>query len=133
MSLPPAIEIGSARPEELDTVLQIMCQAFQLPFGPARDIFYADPYFDLENKRVLRVEGQVVSCLTIIDASCWIGGAPVRMGGIAGVATRMEERRKGYAGQLLLDTARLLETRGYALSGLFPFSYDYYRKFGWEL
>src|SRR5207253_3034345 len=37
------------------------------------------------------------------------------------------------AGRLLTDTVHLLRERGCALSALFPFSYDYYRKFGWDL
>ncbi len=127
------IEVGAVRRDELDTMLAIMCEGFGLPFDAARDIFYADPYFDIENKRVLRVGGRLASCLTIVDTVCRVGEGTARLGGIAGVATPPELRRRGYAGRLLVETVRTLRERGYALSALFPFSYDYYRKYGWEL
>jgi predicted acetyltransferase len=126
-------EVGAVRPEELDTMLAIMCEGFGLPFDAARDIFYSDPYFEIENKRLLRLGGRIVSCLTIVDTTCWIGEGEVRLAGIAGVATPPELRRRGYAGRLLMETLHTLDTRGFALSALFPFSYAYYRKFGWEL
>jgi predicted acetyltransferase len=126
-------EIGAARPEELDAMLRLMCEAFAVPFAPAREAFYADPCFDIENKRVLRANGRVVSCLTIVEARCWLGAGVARLGGIAGVATLPSQRRRGYAGRLLTETVRELDARGYALSALFPYAYDYYRRFGWEL
>src|SRR5690242_14662527 len=127
------IEVSAVRQDELDTMLALMCQAFGLPFQAAREVFYSDPYFAIENKRVLRVNGSIVSCLTIVDTACWIGQGVVRLGGVAGVVTRPALRRRGYAGRLLRETVRTLDEQGYALSALFPFSYDYYRKFGWEL
>lgn len=127
------IEIGDVRADELDAMLELMCEAFALPFAPARDIFYSDPYFDIRNKRVLRLRGRIVSCLTIVETDCWLGEGVARIAGIAGVATRQTERSKGYAGLLLTETLSTLRERGFALSALFPFSYDYYRKFGYEL
>lgn len=127
------IEIGPARPDELDAVLHVMCDSFSMPFDAAREVYYEDPYFDPENKLALRVDGRIVSCLTIIDTQCRLGEGLARLGGIAGVATTPSERRKGYAGLLLTEAMRTMRERGYALAALFPFSYDYYRRFGWEL
>jgi predicted acetyltransferase len=55
------------------------------------------------------------------------------MGGIGQVATLAEERNKGYASALMRDTLRELRRRGLCTSALFPFSFSYYRKFGYEL
>ena len=126
------IEISGARPGELDTVLEVMCEAFELPFEVARPIFYNDPYFDPENKRVLRVAGRVVSCLTITESEYWIGRGAVKIAGIAGLSTRLEARRQGYAARLLQATLDTLEERGYVLTGLYPYDYAYYRRMGWE-
>lgn len=126
------IEIGAARPEELDTVIGILSEAFDLPYEPAREVFYADPYLDPEKKRVLRVGGRIVSCLTIVDTTAWLGKGLVRLGGIAGVATLVADRRRGYASRLLIETVRELASRGCALSALFPYSPGFYRKLGWE-
>jgi predicted acetyltransferase len=126
-------EIGNVEESELDSMLGLMCESFALPLEAARRIFYADPYFDLTNKQVLRIRDRIVSCLTIVETSCWIGAGIVKTAGIAGVATRQSERRQGYASRLLLKTLFTLRQRGYALAALFPYEFDFYRKFGWEM
>src|ERR1043166_1319981 len=127
------VEIGTVKESELDSLLRLMCEAFSLPYVEARKIFYADPYFDLNNKLVLRVADRIVSCLTLVETSCWIGDGVVSLAGIAGVATLPSERRKGYASRLLTATVSILRERGYALTALFPSVYDFYQKLGWEL
>ena len=126
------IEISAARPEELDQIVRLVSAAFSLPLDGARAIFFADPYLDLENKRVLRIGGEVVSCLTIMDRTCWIGRGTARMAGIAGVVTAPEKRGRGYAGWLLNSTLQILRERKYAFSALLPAQAAYYRRFGWE-
>jgi predicted acetyltransferase len=126
------VEMRAVRPDELDAMLAVMCESFGLPFSAARELFYKDPYFDVSRKRVLVLDGVLVSCLTIVEADVWIGCAPVRMGGIAGVATRADQRRHGHASRLLLNTLPLLREFGCALSGLFPYAYEFYRRLGWE-
>ena len=125
-------EIGSAQLEELDAVLRVMCAAFELPYEAARAVYYADPYFNAENKRVLRVDEKIVSCLTLTEAQCRIGKAILPIAGITGVATLPEQQRKGYANRLILASLQTLLKRGYALAGLFPYDYNYYRRLGWE-
>lgn len=126
------MDVSSARQEELDTVLRVMCAAFELPYEVARPIFYGDPYFDAENKRVLRLNGQIVSCLTLTSAQCRVGKALLSVAGIAGVATLPECQRKGYASRLITDALQTLRERGHGLAGLFPYDYGYYRRLGWE-
>ncbi|MGC8666508.1 MAG: GNAT family N-acetyltransferase [Chthonomonadales bacterium] len=119
--------------EELEAMLGLMCEAFHLPHAPARELFYRDPYFSLENKRVLVQDGRVVSCLTLVDATMWIGQARVRVAGVANVCTAEAERRKGYARRLLSDTVVDLRRRGSSMAGLLPYSYAFYQRLGWEL
>ncbi len=126
------IEISAARPDELDAIVRLVSGAFSLPVDAAREIFFSDPYLDLENKRVLRVGGEVASCLTIIDTSCWIGRGVARMAGMAGVATLPEMRGRGYAGRLLNATLENLRERKFAFAALVPAHPAYYRRFGWE-
>ena len=54
------LDIGTARPEETEAILRIMCDAFEMQIDAARPIFYSDPYFELSNKYVLRLDGSVV-------------------------------------------------------------------------
>lgn len=126
------VDIRAARTEELDIMLAVMCEAFGLPYSPARELFYKDPYFDISRKRVLLLDGLLVSCLTIVEADLWIGEALVRVGGIAGVATRQTHRRQGHGSRLLVGTLPFLREQGCVLSGLYPFEYEFYRRLGWE-
>ena len=118
--------------EETDAFLEVMCEAFEMEFEAAKPIFHADPYFDPRNKYALKIDTKIVSCLTVVDRECWIGGALIRVAGIAGVSTRKEFRGQGLAGLLLAETVRDLTARGFHLSALFPILRDFYRRYGWE-
>jgi predicted acetyltransferase len=56
----------------------------------------------------------------------------VPMGGIGGVACLPASRGKGYAGACLQYALERMKETGHVVSTLFPFSWDYYRRFGWE-
>jgi predicted acetyltransferase len=129
----PSFEIRAVRPEELDDFLGVLCAVYEMPVELAAPIFYADPYFDSENKRALFVEGRVVSALTLVDSQLWIGEAIVPFAGIAGVATLPDERRQGYASALIRDSLEVAAKRGYALAALQSDRLDYYRQFGFEV
>ncbi|HLV81992.1 MAG TPA: GNAT family N-acetyltransferase, partial [Chthonomonadaceae bacterium] len=51
---------------------------------------------------------------------------------IAGVACLPASRGRGYAGAGLKYALERMREAGQILSALFPFSWDYYRRFGWE-
>ena len=124
----------AARPADAEAVLETLCAAFDLNAEAARPIFYADPYYDLTHKRVLVTPHEgIVSCLTVVPALLLVGGVPVPAGGIAGVATKPECRRRGHAAALLQATVPALwDELGYPLSLLHPVSAPFYRRFGWE-
>jgi predicted acetyltransferase len=60
-----------------------------------------------------------------------VRGARLPFGGISCVSTLSEYRRRGYAGVLCVDSIHRMRERGLCTSGLMPFSYEYYGKFGW--
>lgn len=126
------MEIRGATRDDLPQVVALRGTAFDVPseeWSSPETIRDAE----LEWIRLVSVEGRVVSCLTILPMQVYIGAARVPMGGIGQVATLAEERNKGYASALMRDTLRLLPQRGLCTSALFPFSFRYYRKFGYEL
>ena len=90
------------------------------------------PYFDAENKRVLRIDGQIRIVPDHYFGAVSVGKAVLPVAGISGVATLPEHQRKGYASRLIVETLHLLRKRGVALAGLFPYDYAYYRRLGWE-
>jgi len=79
--------------------------------------------------RALEVNGERVSHLGIYDHVMRIGPARVKMGGIGGVHTQWQHRKKGYARIVMEDSLRWMKREGYdvtILSGIEHF----YDKFG---
>lgn len=126
------VEVREVREDELDSMLDCMAAAYGIDKESWADGFYNGPYNDIRWKQVVVKDERVVSCLVIIPRRMYLGGSTVTLGGIAGVATLPEERCHGYAGMLMTDSVRTLREMGFATSGLYPFSFKYYRKFGWE-
>ncbi len=126
-------EARAARPEDAESVLQTLCAAFGIDPDSARPLFYRDPFFDLIHKRVLTTpEHGVVSTLTVVPSVLRVGDALVPTAGIAGVATSPRHQRCGHAGRLLSATVgALADELPYPLAALFPYSYGFYRRFGW--
>lgn len=60
-------------------------------------------------------------------------GSIVSMGGIGVVSTLPEYRYYNCASNMLIKSIEIMKGRGYAFSALAPFSYAFYRKYGWEL
>ncbi len=63
----------------------------------------------------------------------WLDGVGVKSGGIANVACLPENRRSGLIRETIKLALGTIYEEGYVMSYLYPFSYPYYRKFGYEL
>lgn len=70
--------------------------------------------------------------LHIIPFQTYIHGRSFEMGGIAGVATWPEYRRKGWVAGLLKHALEEMNRNKQSISFLHPFSFGFYRKYGWE-
>lgn len=77
-------------------------------------------------------DGQVGAKLQIIPFQTYIQGRLFAMGGIAGVATWPEYRRKGWVAGLLKFALEEMNRNKQSISFLHPFSFAFYRKYGWE-
>ena len=77
--------------------------------------------------------GRLVSSCVAPPQRVFAGGRSIQGGFVGGVATLPEERRKGHAEAMLRAALRASRERGVLISYLWPFSYRYYRKLGWEL
>jgi predicted acetyltransferase len=71
--------------------------------------------------------------LHIIPFSVFIHNLEVSMGGIAGVATWPEFRRKGHIHHLITHSLQQMKSQDQIVSFLHPFDFEFYRKYGWEL
>ncbi|MGE8078920.1 GNAT family N-acetyltransferase [Peribacillus loiseleuriae] len=76
---------------------------------------------------------QLAAKLHLLPLSIYLGNNQLKMGGIAGVATYPEYRRKGFVKELLKEALFQIKDQGMSVSLLHPFSVPFYRKFGWEL
>ena len=78
-------------------------------------------------------EGEVLkACVWLRPFSMRFEGEEVPMTGIANVASGPDSRGKGYTKQLMTEAARLIMESEAVFSVLSPFSYEFYRRFGWE-
>ena len=77
--------------------------------------------------------GQLRSVMISHRHQMYYDGAVVPVAGIGNVATYPEHRRKGYVRELFRVLFPHMRELGQAFSMLFPFSYPYYRSFGYEL
>ncbi|RIW27462.1 GNAT family N-acetyltransferase [Bacillus salacetis] len=81
----------------------------------------------------IEVEGNLAAKLHLLPLNIIFGEASMKMGGIAGVATYPEHRRKGLVKELLSESLIRMRELGQTVSMLHPFSVAFYRKYGWEL
>lgn len=82
---------------------------------------------------VVEDDGVIVSTLLCQPMPVYINGGLVSHASAGAVATIPEARCKGCAGAMMAETVRLLRAQKIHLSSLWPFSFPYYRKFGWEI
>jgi predicted acetyltransferase len=67
----------------------------------------------------------------LYDFRLRIRGAYRRVGGVSAVASPPETRRRGHVGAMLEGVHRELRREGVAFAALWPFNYEFYRRFGY--
>lgn len=75
---------------------------------------------------------QLCAQATLLHLNVYVNGETLSMGGIAGVSTWPEHRRHGYVAHMLKELLVIMKENGQTISMLHPFSFSFYRKFGWE-
>lgn len=74
----------------------------------------------------------MTSCLSVLPYSVNFDGVQVKMAGIGGVSSLPHYRRTGGIRGCFETMLPALYEEGYMMSMLYPFSTNYYRKFGYE-
>ncbi|MDR2570073.1 MAG: GNAT family N-acetyltransferase [Oscillospiraceae bacterium] len=77
-------------------------------------------------------DGGLLAGIAAIPYTMWFDGNKVPMCGIGGVVSAPESRRRGNIRNLTEKIFDDVYEKGAVFSHLFPFSHDYYRKFGFE-
>lgn len=86
-----------------------------------------------EIQGVLDEDGTLLGAMTQISFDCRFEGHTTKLLGIGGVVTDPAERGRGAIRQLFEEGLPRLRSEGFVLSALYPFSHQFYRKFGYEL
>lgn len=125
-------EIRTLKKDELDESISLSCFAFQYELSQEER---EDRKSRMVPERIWGyfVDGKMAAKMHIHDMRMYVQGKPIRMGGVASVATWPEYRRKGMVGQLLARGLQAMKEDGQTLSCLHPFAVSFYRKYGWEL
>ncbi|MDQ0272403.1 GNAT family N-acetyltransferase [Cytobacillus purgationiresistens] len=89
----------------------------------------------LDKQQIIGIweEDRLASKLHMLSLQISINGHDWKMGGIAGVATYPEYRRKGHVKELIAQSLKEMKSKGEVFSFLHPFDIGFYRKYGWEI
>ncbi|HEY8530264.1 MAG TPA: GNAT family N-acetyltransferase [Paenibacillaceae bacterium] len=77
--------------------------------------------------------GRLLAAMTLLPMEIWVHSRKMAMGGVASVATWPEARRKGCVAGLLRHGLETMRQAGQTVSMLHPFSFLFYRRYGWEM
>lgn len=96
------------------------------------DWFFENRYSP-ERTLSLRESGVILSDVQMIPYNVRLRGAALESWFIVGAATMPEARRKGHMARLLEAAYGRMRDTGIWISHLYPFHYDFYRKFGYDV
>ncbi len=122
-------------PGEVERAAEVAAAAFpNLPLEHWQESFHtAAEMFGERFILVVEMGGRLVSSMLCGPAPIVVGGAEVTHAAVGAVGTLPECRNQGCAGVMMTQCVKLLRDEGICTSSLWPFSYRYYRKFGWEV
>ena len=123
--------VRKIKPEEVLRANELFAIAFEQPMDreaaakPDNENVHRWAAFD-------EGSGEMMSNFVINDYTVRFDGHACKMGGIGGVATLPQYRRRGGIRGCFQEALPDMYASGYDLSYLYPFSTAYYRKFGYE-
>lgn len=116
-------------PGEASRINELFSIAFEMPLSDCP----ADPANPkLRHWAAFDESGEMMSTLTVTDYQIQFDDSFCPMGGVGGVATLPQFRRRGGIRSCFDAALREMYRFGYLFSYLYPFSTVYYRKFGYE-
>lgn len=124
--LPDGAVVRALRPAGLEAARRVATMAFNENalgwYGP-----------DAPAVVVETGKGEIAAVAEYGAEAVWWGGQHLPGAFVGGVATHPEHRRKGYAAALMQAAIHEMRAAGAVICHLWPFSFRYYRKLGWEL
>ncbi len=130
----PALRYRPARRTDIETLVDLSLRAYRVSSAEARREFFSDhPRFGLRDVRVGELDGEIVAYLVLYPLHAYVRGEKLPVTGVGSVAVSPEHRRRGVGDALIRAALRDMRQRGDALSMLYSFRGDFYRRFGWGL
>lgn len=114
-----------------ESIKDILNFCFEGP--PGHGEAFVEKVFTSENCLGSFDGDKLTALLYIYPYDIFYHGESVPMGGIGAVSTLPEYRHCKCAANMLIKSLKVMRDRGHVFSALAPFSYPFYRKFGWEL
>lgn len=118
--------------EHFDESMALMQFAFQMQMPAERLQKLREEYRPEQEYGLFGEDGKLLTRLSVLPLDVWIGGSKLAMGGVAGVASWPDARRQGGVRRLLQHAFSRMREDGQSISMLAPFSFAFYRKFGYE-
>ena len=118
------------RPDEVDQLVRMLAASYEHESVETWARVQADLDADPRYTRVGLIGDRIVSTVQIFGIPIRLDGQPVRVGGIAHVAT-LPDAGAAYAGRVLRDAVALMEREGFLLSMLHTGIPRYYQRLGW--
>src|SRR4030042_5687065 len=126
------IEIRGMRPEELETVHQILDRAFtKTPKSYFDSQVKNDPYLEPDDTRILLEDGIIRSCVRVYFRDIRCMETKLHMGGIGDVGTDPEVQGRGFAYKLLQEAIDYMRKKGADISFLFTSINPFYQRSGY--
>lgn len=119
-------------PENLDEAYDLAAYAFNLdPDKSTKEKFQY--FFDAADTFGAFQKEQLSSQVQVLPLKIYLHGKTMDMGGISFVSSYPEARGMGNIKELFVTALNDMNKKGMVLSYLDPFSYPFYRKFGYEV
>jgi predicted acetyltransferase len=130
------LEIRAAKETDLAELVELQCLVFRPNEEGAQHRYWSylreEPTFELDQARIVVDQGRIVANLRVWDRLIRVRGAQLRVGGIGGVLTHPDFRRRGHARALMQDADIYMQRAGYDLGMLFTIiGTPYYAGLGW--
>lgn len=127
------MEFRAVTQEERLELMDLQARAFFFAYDRKKyteEIAGSDAW--MNGRAAFDEKGNLVAGLDLLPFDAWFDGNTVGMGGVGGIASRAEDRNSGNVRGLMASALNEMRERGDVFSVLVPFSFGYYRKFGYE-
>ena len=125
-----SIEVRTMREEDWDGFVNVRVDSYHQPASAMNDNRHL---FDLSEMRCLFEDGVMKATGRVYPFRQRLHGQWLEMGGVASIATCLEDRGRGFIRRIMSEIFQELREKGVPLATLYPSVYAFYRKFGYEI